>query len=57
LVRDEPTISETWCSRHGVFTVRFSADGYVVSTNGSQAVRIVPPWQRWWKAIWGLRDA
>jgi hypothetical protein len=52
LMRSEPTISETWASRHGVFTVHFDSDHRVVVKNGARGVRIVPPWQRWWKAIW-----
>jgi len=51
LVPGEPTVTETWCSRHGAFTVRFKNDGTGVSTSGPHGVRIVPPWQRWWKAI------
>jgi hypothetical protein len=47
----ETSVSETWVSRHGAFTVRFDSDR-VVSNTGSQNVRIVLPWQRWWKAIW-----
>jgi hypothetical protein len=52
LVRDEPTTRETWGGRHGIFAVRFGPDGTVVSTSGPQRVRMVPPWQRWCKAIW-----
>jgi hypothetical protein len=43
--------SESWISRHGLFTVYFN-QGRVVSRSGPNPVRIVPPWQRWWKAIW-----
>jgi len=46
-------VSETWASRHGAFTVRFDNDGRVVSKTDAWGVRIVPPWQRWWKAIRG----
>jgi hypothetical protein len=40
-----------WSGRHGVFTVWFDNGRCVVSKNRDIA-RIVPPWQRWWKAIW-----
>jgi hypothetical protein len=53
LVDDGPRINETWISRHGAFVVRFDRGGQVVSKSSGTRVRIVPPWQRWWKAIWG----
>jgi hypothetical protein len=43
---------ETWVSRHGAFSVRFGNDGRVVDKGDGRGVRIVPPWQRGWKAIW-----
>lgn len=42
-------VSETWVSRHGAFTVQFDENNRVDSTNGGHGVRIVPPWQRWWR--------
>jgi hypothetical protein len=43
-------VNETWVSRHGAFIVGFDQDR-VVFTSSGQGVRMVPPWQRWWKAI------
>ena len=43
----------TWTSRHGTFTVWFNEDGRVVSTGYSTDVKIVPPWQRWWRTYSG----
>jgi hypothetical protein len=40
-----------WVSRHGAFAINFDADGRVGWTSACES-RIVPPWQRWWKAIW-----
>jgi hypothetical protein len=48
----EASVGETWVSRHGAFTIQFNSDNGVVSKRGPRGVRIVPPWQRWWKAIW-----
>jgi hypothetical protein len=45
------TVRETWTSKHGAFTVLFDHDQCVISMTGERGVRIVPPWQRWWKAI------
>jgi hypothetical protein len=45
-------VSDTWLSRHGAFTVQFDTDNRVAGRSGTRGVRIVPPWQRWWKAIW-----
>jgi hypothetical protein len=46
--------SETWVGRHGGFIVQFDRENRVVSTNGrGRRVRVVLPWQRWWKAIRG----
>ena len=44
--------SMTWTSRHGSFTIWFDQHERVLSTNAWTDVRIVPPWQRWWKTIW-----
>jgi hypothetical protein len=43
--------SMTWTSRHGSFSVRFDQDERVASKSASPQVRIVPPWQRWWR-VW-----
>jgi hypothetical protein len=45
------TASERWVSRHGEFVIHFDGDDRVVGKGGDGGVRIVPPWQRWWKAI------
>jgi hypothetical protein len=42
----------TWTSRHGAFTVWFDMNDHVVGTNAATEVRIVPPWQRWWRSYW-----
>jgi hypothetical protein len=41
----------SWVSRHGVFAVTFDDDDRVISSNHHGGVRIVPPWQRWWRAM------
>ena len=41
--------TSTWTSRHGSFRVHFDSVNRVISTD-VQEVRIVPPWQRWWRA-------
>jgi hypothetical protein len=51
-VRLPETVRQTWVSKHGAFTVLFDHDQCVVSMTGERGVRIVPPWQRWWKVIW-----
>lgn len=43
--------SKTWVSRHGAFIVGFDREGRVITTSGGSS-RVVPPWKRWWKAIW-----
>ena len=44
---------QTWTSRHGSFSVSLGEDTRVVSTSGPWEVRIVSPWQRWWKKLTG----
>jgi hypothetical protein len=44
--------NQIWTSRHGSFTVWFGEDQRVLSTDAWTAVRIVPPWQRWWNQYW-----
>jgi hypothetical protein len=39
-VRLPETVRETWTSKHGI------------SMTGERGVRIVPPWQRWWRKVW-----
>jgi hypothetical protein len=41
----------SWVSRHGAFAVSFDDDDRVVSSSRRGGVRIVPPWQSWWRAI------
>ena len=42
----------TWTSRHGVFVIWFDWEERVIATNAWTEVRIVPPWQRWWRSYW-----
>ena len=42
-------VTRTWTSRHGTFVVLFNDQGLVASSAMSPEVRIVPPWQRWWR--------
>ena len=43
------TDTSTWTSRAGAFTVAFGGRDRVRVTWMSPDVRIVPPWQRWWR--------
>lgn len=38
-----------WTSRCGIFIVALDDQNRVVSMRMSPEVRIVPPWQRWWR--------
>jgi hypothetical protein len=44
--------SLTWTGRHGSFTIWFDQHDNVTSTRGRNEVRVVPPWQRWWRSVW-----
>lgn len=44
--RTQPSV---WISRHGNFWVSFDDENRVISTMIASEVRIVPPWQRWWR--------
>jgi hypothetical protein len=52
LRESEPVLWQAWISRHGAFTVAFDSQGRAVRKHQNDT-RIVPPWQRWWKAIRG----
>jgi hypothetical protein len=41
-----------WVSRHGAFTFSFNGQGRLASRSAWHTVRIDPPWQRWWRAVW-----
>jgi hypothetical protein len=43
--------NRTWTSQHGSFTVWFDINEHVVGIDAATEVRIVPPWQRWWR-VW-----
>src|SRR5688572_7431137 len=47
---NEGGASEMWVSRHGAFTVHFSAAGRV-TWKSDDGVRIVPPWRHWWQSL------
>ena len=40
-----------WVSPHGAFAINFDAQGRVRWKSSGES-RIVPPWQRWWTAVW-----
>jgi len=48
LKSSEAGVSETWVSRHGAFRVHFDSNDHVLWTREDE-VRIVPPWQHWWR--------
>ena len=43
----------SWTSRQGSFLVWFDEHGLVTSTTHVGEVKIVPPWQRWWRKYSG----
>jgi hypothetical protein len=51
-IHESPRTSLTWTSRHGSFMVWFDHNELVRSTDSWTAVRIVPPWQRFWNQLW-----
>ena len=52
-IRPGPITHARWTSRHGAFTVWFDERGLVTSATRDGDVKIVPPWQRWWRKYSG----
>ena len=48
-----PMTQDSWTGRHGSFTVWFDGSGRVTSASHASDVKIVPPWQRWWRKYSG----
>ena len=42
-----------WTGRHGSFTIWFDEHDRVTSGSHAGEVKIVPPWQRWWRKYSG----
>jgi len=42
-----------WTSRHGACTIGFDRRGLVAYKSSWGESRVVPPWQGWWKKIFG----
>jgi len=45
--------TQAWISRHGAGAVWFDRDGRVSHKSDWGESRVVPPWQAWWKKIFG----
>ena len=42
--------ASTWTGKQGSFTIAFDNQGRVMWKSGPGEVKLVPPWQRWWRA-------
>ena len=42
-----------WTSRHGSCTISFDQNGSVCAKSNWGESRVVPPWQAWWKKLFG----
>ena len=42
----------TWTSPRGTMSIGFDPKDRVYLKHSSTDVRVVPPWQRWWRSYW-----
>jgi hypothetical protein len=49
---DWPPPGDLWAGRNGAFAIHFDNRGRVGLNGARAAVRILPPWQRWWDLVW-----
>ena len=44
---------QSWTSRHGSVIIGFDESGLVSWVSGWHRVRVEPPWNKWWKKLFG----
>jgi hypothetical protein len=54
VLTSDPMRRKVWTSRHGSFEIQLDEHDQVAWINHWPEVRIVPPWERWWRA-WNVK--